>query len=240
MIKVNKVTKRYWLVHKKLTTFREKFVNLFNLVSKQEFLALDDVSFEVNEGECFGIIGRNGSGKSTLVKILANVFKPTTGTVICEGRVVPFIELGVGFNPELSGYDNVYLNGALIGLSKKQIKQVYNEIVEFAGLEQFMDQKLKYYSSGMVMRLAFSIAMQADSDILLLDEVLAVGDVDFQKKCADKFDDFRAAKKTIVLVTHDLDAIKKYCDKVLYLESGKLKMFGSADLIVEQYLTDNQ
>src|SRR6185312_8467854 len=182
--------------------------------------ALKDISFEVKKGEFFGIVGRNGSGKSTMLKILAGIYQPTKGGVQKSGKLVPFIELGVGFNPELSGRENVFLNGALLGFSRKEIAAMYDEIVAFAELEKFMDQKLKNYSSGMQVRLAFSIAIRAKSDILLIDEVLAVGDASFQQKCFDYFYKLKQDKRTVVFVSHDMGAVERFCDRAVLIDNG--------------------
>lgn len=181
---------------------------------------LHDVSFEIQKGEFFGIVGRNGSGKSTLLKLLAEIYTPDKGSVHLGGDLTPFIELGVGFNPELTGRENIYLNGALLGFSHDDMDNMYDEIVAFAELEKFMDQKLKNYSSGMQVRLAFSIAIQAKTEILLLDEVLAVGDADFQKKCFAVFRELKKQGRTIILVTHDMGNVEKFCDRVLIVDKG--------------------
>jgi len=184
---------------------------------------LDDVSFEIKKGEFFGIVGRNGSGKSTLLKILAGIYVPDRGLVQIKGSLTPFIELGVGFNPELTGRENVFLNGALLGFSRSEMESMYDTIVEFAEIENFMDQKLKNYSSGMQVRLAFSIAIRANTPILLIDEVLAVGDSEFQGKCYAEFRKMKEEGRTIVFVTHDMSAVEKFCDRVLVLKSGKIE-----------------
>jgi ABC-2 type transport system ATP-binding protein len=193
------------------------------------------VSFEIKKGEFFGIVGRNGSGKSTLLKLLAGIYTPTKGTIQIHGSLTPFIELGVGFNPELTGRENVYLNGALLGFNRKQISAMYADIVEFAELKRFMDQKLKNYSSGMQVRLAFSIAIRAQSDILLLDEVLAVGDAAFQQKCNDYFSSLKRSKQTIVLVSHSMASIEQYCDRALLLESSKVMKLGASSEVAGIY-----
>lgn len=186
----------------------------------RNFKVLENVSFEVKKGEFFGIVGRNGSGKSTLLKILAGIYTPDKGLVQVNGSLTPFIELGVGFNPELSAKENVYLNGALLGFSRKEVDDVYDEIVEFAELGEFMAEKLKNFSSGMQVRLAFSIAIRARSDILIMDEVLAVGDADFQKKCFDVFRRLKKEGRTIILVTHDMSNVERFCDRVLIVDKG--------------------
>ncbi len=202
---------------------------------KNKFHALKGVSFEVKKGEFFGIVGRNGSGKSTLLKILAGIYQPTDGSVKTDGKLVPFIELGVGFNPELTGKENVYLNGALLGFSKKEVDARYKDIVEFAELEDFMDQRLKNYSSGMQVRLAFSVATRAQADILLIDEVLAVGDADFQRKCFDYFKALKKSGVTVVFVTHDMSAVKEYCDRVILVEDGVIRSEGDASVVSKEY-----
>lgn len=183
---------------------------------------LNDISFEIKKGEFFGIVGRNGSGKSTLLKLLAGIYTPDKGNVSVNGSLTPFIELGVGFNPELTGRENVFLNGALLGFNHKEMQGKYKEIVKFSDLEPFMEQKLKNYSSGMQVRLAFSIAVQAKSDILLLDEVLAVGDDAFQRKCVSYFYDVKKSGQTVILVTHDMTNVEKFCDRALVLDKGKI------------------
>ncbi len=200
----------------------------------REFQALNGVTFDIKKGEFFGIVGRNGSGKSTLLKLLAEIYVPTSGSLSVKGTLIPFIELGVGFNPELSGRENVYLNGALLGFSRKEIDVMYDDIVEFAELNDFMEERLKNYSSGMQVRLAFSIAIRAKGDILLLDEVLAVGDEAFQKKCTDYFYSQRG-KRTIVLVTHDMASVRKHCTRALLLRDGAVSVIGNPDTVAEAY-----
>lgn len=196
---------------------------------------LKDVSFNVRQGEFFGIVGRNGSGKSTLLKLLAGIYTPDSGLVKVNGRLTPFIELGVGFNPELTGRENIYLNGALLGFSRKEMNEKYKEIVKFAELKKFMDQKLKNYSSGMQVRLAFSIAIQAKSEILLLDEVLAVGDAAFQKKCFAYFRKLKKEKRTVIFISHDMEAVKEYCDRAALLDNGVITQIGPAEKIALEY-----
>lgn len=236
-IKVDGVYKDFALPHEKnlslKSTFLQKVRGGKRTVEHQH--ALKDISFEVKKGEFFGIVGRNGSGKSTLLKILAQIYKPTKGKVSVKGRLVPFIELGVGFNPELTGKDNVYLSASLMGFSRKEIDAMYNDIVDFAELDKFMDQKLKNYSSGMQVRLAFSIATRVDTDILLIDEVLAVGDADFQRKCFDYFKKLKRMNKTVVFVSHDMSAIKEYCDRAVLIESSEIKKIGETSKVSELY-----
>ncbi len=237
VIKVNSVTKSFVLPHQKTTTIKTAFLNLLKGGSggSEVQTALKNVSLSVSKGEFFGIVGRNGSGKSTLLKILAGIYQPNSGDVSIEGRLVPFIELGLGFNGELTGRDNIYLNGALLGFSKSEIDNMYPDIVSFAELEKFMDQKLKNYSSGMQVRLAFSLATRAKADILLVDEVLAVGDADFQRKCFDYFKSLKKTGTTVVFVTHDMNAVREYCDRAILIDKNKVVFEGSAEMIAEEY-----
>lgn len=200
----------------------------------KEQKVLNGISFNIKKGEFVGIVGRNGSGKSTLLKTIAKIYTPEKGTVKLNGNLIPFIELGVGFNMDLTGRENIYLNGALLGFSNKEIDTMYHEIVHFAELDDFMDQKLKNYSSGMQVRLAFSIAIRAKGDILLLDEVLAVGDAAFQQKCEDYFNSLHG-NQTVVLVTHNMENVVKYCDRAILIEKGKVKLDGDPEKIAEAY-----
>lgn len=234
-IEIKNVHKEFILRQNKNTTLKQAVVNIVKQNKKTVFKVLDGVSFDVMEGDFFGIIGRNGSGKSTLLKLIAGVYEPTSGHIYVHGGLTPFIELGVGFNPELSGRDNVYLNGAMLGFSRKQMAAMYDEIVGFAEIGPFMDQKLKNYSSGMQVRLAFSISVKAKNDILMFDEVLAVGDANFQKKCLDHFVKLKAEGKTIVLVTHSMETVKKFCNRVALLDSGKVEFIGDPDEAISKY-----
>ena len=239
-IRVESAGKTFRLPHEKNNSLKSAFINFYRskrTYEKQE--ALKDISFEVKKGEFFGIVGRNGSGKSTLLKLLAGIYSPSKGTIQVNGKLTPFIELGVGFSPELTGRENVFLNGALLGFSRKEMYNMYDQIVEFAELERFMDQKLKNYSSGMQVRLAFSIAIRAQSDILLLDEVLAVGDAAFQQKCYDYFEQLKQDKNTILFVTHDMGAVQRFCDRALILDKGIIKQIGSPTAIADVYSEDN-
>lgn len=204
-----------------------------------DHVALNNISFDIKKGEFFGIVGRNGSGKSTLLKILAGVYQPTTGKVTISGKLTPFIELGVGFNPELNGHDNIFLNGALLGFGRAQMKSMYQDIVDFAELNDFMDVKLKNYSSGMQVRLAFSIATRCQSDILLLDEVLAVGDAVFQQKCFDYFAEIKKTGRTVCFVSHDIGVLRKYCDRGIYIRDGEVQLISSITDVIAAYEMDS-
>ena len=196
---------------------------------------LKGLNFAIKKGEFVGIVGRNGSGKSTLLKILAGIYYPSKGEILINGNLVPFIELGVGFNPDLTGRENVYLNGALLGFSNKEMDAMYDDIWEFAELKEFQDQKLKNYSSGMQVRLAFSIAIRAKGDILVLDEVLAVGDAAFQQKCNDYFASLKG-HQTVILVTHSMDNVRKFCDRAILIDGGKIVDDGDPKKVAEEYL----
>lgn len=200
-----------------------------------EFLALNDVSFDVPRGSTFGLIGSNGSGKSTLLKCLARIYYPNSGSIRAFGRVAAMLEVGSGFHSELSGRENVFLNGSILGMTKKELTRKFDEIVEFSGVEQFIDQPVKNYSSGMYVRLGFAIAINVDPDILVVDEVLAVGDAEFQAKCRVKFDDYHKAGKTVILVSHDLESVRTMCDRVAWLRDSKLVKVGPAKATVTAY-----
>lgn len=200
--------------------------------------ALNDLSFTVEKGTAFGVIGENGSGKSTLLKIVSGIVKPTSGIVSVIGKVSALIELGAGFHPEITGRENVFINGIMLGLSKKEIHEKFDEIVRFAELEEFIEAPVKTYSSGMYMRLGFSVAINVNPDVLLVDEVLAVGDASFVPKCLDRINDFRRRKKTILFVSHDLSTIRKVCDKVLWLKNGVIQTIGEPNRVVDAYLQD--
>lgn len=234
-ITVVDVTKRFRIPMDRSTTLKYRLVHLRRTSRFRELMALSDVSFEVRRGEFFGVIGANGSGKSTLLKILAGIYRPTSGGVVIDGAVAQFLELGVGFNPELTARENVYLNGAILGLSRRELRSRMEQILDFAELTDFADQKLKNFSSGMSVRLAFTVAIEADSSILLMDEVLAVGDARFQAKCFDVFAGYREQGKTVVLVTHDLGAVDTYCDRALLLENGELTAVGRARDVTNAY-----
>ncbi len=238
-ISVKNVSKTFRIPHEKISSLRGAAVSAFKKKSFEEFKALDDVSFEVKKGEFFGIIGRNGSGKSTLLKILAGIYQPDKGKIKINGMISPFLELGIGFNPELSGRDNVYLNATVLGMTKKQIDEKFDSIVKFSELERFIDQKLKNYSSGMQVRLAFSVSIHANRDILLMDEVLAVGDSNFQTKCIREFVKYKELGRTVIIVTHDISVVQRYCDRAMLLRNGKIKEIGKADEVADKYVFDN-
>jgi len=236
-LEVKHVSKSFRLPTEQANGIKQAFVNWTKgIKGYKEQHVLKDISFKVEKGDFFGIVGRNGSGKSTLLKIISQIYTPEKGTVKVNGTLIPFIELGVGFNPELTGRENIYLNGALLGFSKDEVSAMYDEIVEFAELEEFMDQKLKNYSSGMQVRLAFSIAIKAQGDILVLDEVLAVGDEAFQRKCDDFFSKIKKDKtKTVILVTHSMSSVRRYCNKAIMINQGEVASLGSIDEVVEAY-----
>lgn len=236
-VQVKNVKKSFFLPNHKNDSIKRAITQAFKKKEKggSTFSPLNGVSFNVEKGDFFGILGRNGSGKSTLLKIISEIYQPTSGSVKHDGKLVSFIELGVGFKSELTGRENIFLNGALLGFSKTEIEAMYDDIVSFAELEKFMDQKLKNYSSGMKVRLAFSVAIRAKADILILDEVLAVGDAEFQKKCNDYFRTLKDDGKTVILVTHSMGAVKQFCNKAILIEDGKVVEEGEADMVADAY-----
>jgi ABC-type polysaccharide/polyol phosphate transport system ATPase subunit len=238
-IRVTELHKSFRIPTHKIDSLKERVVRPFSSREYRELRALRGISFEVEEGEFFGIVGRNGSGKSTLLKLLASIYRADAGTIEMAGRLAPFIELGVGFNSELSARENIVLNGVMMGLTPQETRNRLDAVVEFAELEEFVDLKLKNYSSGMLVRLAFSLMLEVDADILLIDEVLAVGDASFQQKCADAFHEMKAAGKTIVLVTHDVEAVESYCDRAMLIKDGKIAHFGEPGEVGRQYLRLN-
>src|SRR5271168_495000 len=233
------VSKTFRVPEERTHTLKERALHPMRRTGHETFRALRDISFDVRQGEFFGIAGRNGSGKSTLLKCLAGIYGVDRGQMWINGRLSPFIELGVGFNPDLAARDNVVLNGIMLGLSPREAKARYRRVIEFAELEEFQDLKLKNYSSGMHVRLAFSVAIQVDADILLIDEVLAVGDAAFQQKCFDVFNDMRDAGQTIVFVTHDMSAVNRFCHRALLLERGRAVVLGEPHKVADRYLTVN-
>jgi putative polysaccharide ABC transporter len=241
IVEIVGVTKTFRIPIESVNMFKQKVVGfLLRKKGYRDFTPLKNVSFSIEEGDFFGIVGKNGSGKSTLLKLIAGIYTPNKGHIRTKGKLVPFIELGVGFNPELSGRDNVYLNGALLGFSRKEVDEMYDDIVDFAEMHDFMEERLKNYSSGMQVRLAFSIAIKAKGDILMLDEVLAVGDEAFQKKCYAYFDKLKREKKTVILVTHDMGAVERFCNKAVLIEDGKVKIQGKPHIVAAAYSMSNQ
>jgi ABC-type polysaccharide/polyol phosphate transport system ATPase subunit len=230
------VSKRFKIPEERSHTLKERALHPFRRTRNERFQALEDVSFSVAPGEFFGIVGRNGSGKSTLLKCLAGIYRADEGRIWCNGRLSTFIELGVGFNPDLAAFDNVALNGIMLGLSPREARARYQRVIEFAELEEFQDLKLKNYSSGMHVRLAFSVAIQVDADILLIDEVLAVGDAAFQQKCFDAFNRMREEGRTIVFVTHEMGAVTRFCHRAMLLERGRMVSIGDPRDVADRYL----
>jgi lipopolysaccharide transport system ATP-binding protein len=234
-VRVDHVSKRFRLYRERNQTLKSAIMRGRRSIH-EDFWALKDVTFDVPEGTTFGLIGSNGSGKSTLLKCLASIYYPNKGTISHFGRIAAMLEVGSGFHTELSGRENIFLNGSILGMSKKEITAKFDEIVAFSGVERFIDQPVKNYSSGMYVRLGFSIAINVHPDILVVDEVLAVGDAEFQEKCLQKFRDLRKARKTVILVSHSMETVTAMCDKVAWLKQGDLMMVGSAKPTVKAYL----
>lgn len=249
-IKIHGIGKKYRISHEltaqvgtgtirdAITRVAQKPLELFtgHITKKEEFWALRDISFEVQKGDVVGIIGRNGSGKSTLLKILSRIVEPTTGEAVMQGRVASLLEVGTGFHPELTGRENVFFNGAILGMRRKEIEQKFDEIVAFSEVEKFLDTPVKFYSSGMYVRLAFAVAAHLDPDVLIVDEVLAVGDVAFQKKCLGKMKSVAGQGRTVIYVSHSMSSVKTLCNKGVYLKDGQIEMQGSIDKVVSNYL----
>jgi len=233
------VSKTFRVPRQHVMTFKERAMHPFRRAEVNDLHALRDVSFQIEEGEFFGIVGRNGSGKSTLLKCLAGIYRADSGRMRVDGRLVPFIELGVGFNQEMSALDNVVINGVMMGMSPRQARDRFRAVIEFAELEDYLDLKLKNYSSGMQVRLAFSLMIQADAEVLLIDEVLAVGDAAFQQKCFDVFHDLRDRGKTVILVTHDMEMVERFCARAMLLEDGRLAAIGEPQTVARRYLELN-
>ncbi len=234
-VEIDHVTKQFRRHHDRATSLKQ-FVTGGRRRNYDDFTALDDVSFNVRRGEVFGVIGHNGSGKSTMLKCMAGILRPTSGTVRVHDRMSALLELGAGFHPELTGRENVFLNAALLGMRRHEIAERYDQIVEFSGLDdEFLDTPVKTYSSGMYVRLAFSIAINVEPDLLIIDEILAVGDIDFQRKCTERFLEFRNSGRTTVLVTHDLGSVRTMCDRAVWLDHGKLRGTGNPGEIVDGY-----
>lgn len=238
-ISVKDVSKKFRLYHDRNQSLKSAVLR-GRRARYEEFLALDEVSFEVEAGTTFGLIGENGSGKSTMLKCMAKILRPDGGSIRVDGKVSALLELGAGFHPELSGKENIYLNGTILGLPAKEIDRKYDEIVEFAGLERFIDTPVKNYSSGMYVRLGFSVAINVDPDVLLVDEVLAVGDEQFQRRCNEKFAEMRKAEKTIVVVSHGLALMRNICDSVAWFEHGNLREIGGAGEVIDNYIAEVQ
>tara|TARA_R110000737_G_scaffold326830_1_gene340747 strand:- start:70 stop:1206 length:1137 start_codon:yes stop_codon:yes gene_type:complete len=234
-IKVENLSKKYRIGNNAHSTLRDTLSNLISKKKSEEFWALKDLNFEIKKGEAIGIIGRNGAGKSTLLKILSKITRPTTGRIEINGRVSSLLEVGTGFHPELTGRENVYLNGSLLGMSRSEIKSKFDEILDFSGVEKFIDTPVKHYSSGMYVRLAFSVAAHLNTEVLLVDEVLAVGDADFQKKCLFKMDEIAGIGKTVLFVSHNIDAIKKLTKKSLLINDGSLEAFSGNENVINRY-----
>lgn len=234
-IKVENLTKIYHLYDNPKDMLKE-LVHPFRKKYHHDYYALNDVSFEIKKGETVGIIGKNGAGKSTLLKMITGVLTPTSGNITVNGKIASLLELGAGFNPEMSGYDNIYLNGTIMGFTKEEMDLKVDAIMEFADIGEFVYQPVKSYSSGMFARLAFSVAINVEPDILIVDEALSVGDMKFQLKCMDKFNDFRAFGKTILFVTHDINAIKRFCTFSIWIKDGQIKSIGNTDYVTDRYL----
>jgi len=239
VIEAKHLDKTFRIPEHKLDTLKERALHAFSPPAHRELRALRDVSFDVHKGEFFGIVGRNGSGKSTLLKILSSIYAPDRGTVRMAGRLAPFVELGVGINPELTARENILLNGVLLGLSKREARRRQDGVLDFAELHDFVDLKLKNYSSGMMVRLAFAIMVQADADIMLIDEVLAVGDVAFGQKCMETFYERRAMGKTIVLVTHDMATVQSMCHRAMLIQDGVVEEVGDPEDVALRYYRSN-
>ena len=239
-IEVDDVSKRFRLIHERNSTLKATIFRGMKRTVHEDLWALEHVSFEVPRGSTFGVIGHNGSGKSTLLKCLAHIYRPDTGSIAIDGRMSALLELGAGFHPELSGRENVYLNGSILGLSTRQVTERFDEIVAFSGLERFIDSPVKNYSSGMFVRLGFAVAINVEPEILLVDEVLAVGDESFQQKCIEKFAELRRAGNTIVVVTHSLETVRNLCDRAVWLDHGHLLEDGPAGYVTDAYLDSVQ
>jgi ABC-2 type transport system ATP-binding protein len=235
-ITVDNVRKRFRREHTRNSTLKATVFNGFRRTVYDEFWALDGIDLEVAEGSTFGLVGHNGSGKSTLLKCMARIYRPDEGRISIEGRLSALLELGAGFHPELSGRENVYLNGSILGLSQAEVRSRFDDIVEFSGLEAFIDAPVKNYSSGMFVRLGFAVAINVEPEVLLVDEVLAVGDESFQQRCMEKLADLRKAGRTLVVVSHGLDMVRNICDQAAWFDHGKLLETGPAGQIVDAYL----
>ena len=240
ILEINKISKRFRIQHnsRAYVSMRDAITSVFRRSTEvsEDFYALKDISFNAEQGECIGIIGKNGAGKSTLLKILSRITPPTTGNIISRGRMASLLEVGTGFHPELTGRENVFLNGSILGMSSKEISSKFDEIIDFSGTEKFLDTPLKFYSSGMQLRLAFSVAAFLEPEIMVIDEVLAVGDAEFQKKCMGKMEDVNKNGRTILFVSHDLNAVQNLCKKAILLKDGQISMTGESDDVINHYL----
>lgn len=234
-VRVENVSKSFRMYHERNQTIKSAVMRRRRSVH-EDFWALKDVSFDVPAGSTFGLIGSNGSGKSTLLKCLANIYYPNAGSITHSGRIAAMLEVGSGFHSELSGRENIFLNGSILGMTKKEIQRKYDEIVDFSGVEQFIDQPVKNYSSGMYVRLGFAVAINVDPDILVVDEVLAVGDAEFQERCFQKFADFKKQGKTVILVSHSMGTVRSMCDQAAWLNHGTLMASGDAEPTIQAYL----
>lgn len=241
-IKVSNVSKKYTIGKQKDSSLRGSLAGIFQSAETKvdEFWALKDVSFEINKGDVVGIIGKNGAGKSTLLKIFSQITKPTDGRIEINGRIASLLEVGTGFHPELTGRENIYLNGTILGMTRKEVKAKFDEIVAFSGVEKFIDTAVKHYSSGMYVRLAFAVAAHLEPEILIIDEVLAVGDAEFQKKCLGKMKDVACEGRTVIFVSHDLAAVQSLCTKGVLLEKGEIKYFGTTEEAINKYTLQNE
>ena len=237
-IQADKLSKHFWLNAERHTSLKERVVRRGNMPKGREFWALRDATFNIERGSTFGLMGQNGSGKSTTLKVLAGIYRPTSGTVMVDGRVSALLELGAGFHADLTGRENIRLNGAILGLGGKQVDAAMDRIIDFAGLGEFIDSPVKIYSSGMYVRLGFAIAVSLDPEILMVDEVIAVGDEEFQRKCFDHLFELRKRGTTIVLVTHALGTIRDMCDQAAWLEHGRIRQLGPARDVVDGYIGD--
>lgn len=239
-VRLENISKKYIIGHKLQKNLRDSIYTVFQKKARsEEFWALKDISFDVEPGEAIGIIGKNGAGKSTLLKILSRITEPTTGRFEISGRVSSLLEVGTGFHPELTGRENIYLNGTILGMTRSEIKGKYDEIVDFSGVEQFLDTPVKRYSSGMFVRLAFAIAAHLEPEILIIDEVLAVGDMEFQKKCLGKMGDVAKQGRTILFVSHNMSAVQQLCSKSVFLKNGEIQMIGKTSEVIDNYINQS-
>lgn len=234
-VSIEHVSKSFRLYHERNQSLKSAIMRGRRSVH-EDFWALKDVTFDVPEGSTFGLVGSNGSGKSTLLKCLAKIYHPTSGAITAAGKVAALLEVGSGFHPELSGRDNIFLNGSILGMSRKEIERKFDEIVDFSGVEQFIDQPVKNYSSGMYVRLGFAVAINVDPDVLVVDEVLAVGDAAFQEKCRQKFAEYKALGKTVILVSHAMESVQQMCDHAAWLRHGEVVQVGEADSTIAAYI----